>query len=114
MIVKQNEIGGIDTRKLKSDAVVEVNTKNTTYRFKFIDENGSCLVQGGKYFPQEAKGIFQGSTFGGNVLKIGWIGYGMNMEIVDISNNKLITTSRVRSARLTAPGWHYEMEWPAL
>jgi hypothetical protein len=39
------------------------------------------LVRGGKYFAAPTEVTVSGSTFGGCMLKTGWLGVGLRMEI---------------------------------
>lgn len=111
-IMEQESLGGIDTRKLPPGTQVEVQTKNTLYTFEFL-EKGRCLLSGGKYFADMVETTFPGSSFGGNFLKIGWIGCQMRMELPDPVNGNTILTSPVQSATVIGPDWEYKMEWPA-
>ena len=102
----------IDVRKLKPGTIVVIETKNTVYTFEIIDDNGTVIVDGGKYFPKPIETHFSGSTFGGSMLKKGCIVYKMYMEIArGIDEHRAITTSRVCEAKIIDPDWTCEMEW---
>ena len=61
-----------------------------------LDGSGrNALVEGGPYFPQETTALVEGSTLGGSLLKVGWIGLGLFLELSFCG--KRIVTSRVRS-----------------
>jgi hypothetical protein len=61
---------------------VKVRTHNSDYEIFVLDpESGRALVQGGRFFPQPMEAIVRGSTFGGCMLKMGWLGVGLHMEI---------------------------------
>lgn len=101
-------MNGIDTRKLKNGTMILVLTKNSFY--KLIKKKDKVFtVQGGKKFLEEKEVIFTGSTLGGTMIKLGWIGFGMNMEMY--YNKRRCTTSKVFAARLVGDGWEYDMEW---
>jgi hypothetical protein len=75
---------------------VVVDTRNSRYRLVMLDGSvGDALVEGGRYFPQETTARIEGSTLGGSLLKIGWIGLGLFL-VLSI-DGKRIVTSRVRS-----------------
>lgn len=94
--LRAGKVAGIDIRSLPPGTELEVDTRNSRYRFVMLDECGSnALVQGGPYFHEEAKVRINGSVLGGTLLKSGWIGLGMCVEISDGSQR--ISTSRVRS-----------------
>ena len=66
------------------------------YRFVMLDESGrNALVEGGPYFPRPSAARVEGSTLGGSLLKVGWIGLGLFVELS--FGGKRIITSRVRS-----------------
>jgi hypothetical protein len=44
-------------------------------------ESGRALIQGGQYFVEPVEATVSGSTFGGSMLKAGWLGVGLRMEI---------------------------------
>jgi hypothetical protein len=85
-----------------------VYTKNSTY--ELIIGNNEVIVQGGKFFPEPTKAILNGSTWGGSMIKLGWIGYGMCMEIAR-PGLSCVTTSPVRDAKIIGPNYDYTMEW---
>lgn len=106
-IKEQEELQGIDVSKLPLGCQIVVRTNNNIYKIKTGEDK--VWVQGGKYFPEKTECIFNGSTFGGSMLKLNWIGHGMYMEFN--FDNKLITTSSVREAKIIGDGWHYNMDW---
>ena len=53
------------------------------------------VIQGGTFFPDPTRAHVEGSSVGGNLLKIGWIGVGLRMEIV--AEGRRIVTTAVRS-----------------
>lgn len=103
---------GINIHNLKSGITVFVTTKNSTYKIVKGDRDKyHVIIHGGVRFPEPTDGNFAGSTWGGSMIKVGWIGYGMNMEIHILSLKKAYKTTRVRAAKIIGDGWEYEMEW---
>jgi hypothetical protein len=96
-------VTGIDVRKLPAESEVVVDTSNSHYRFVMLDDHGSrALVRGGRYFDDEAEARVEGSTLGATLLRLGWIGVGLSMELS--VQGKRLSTSRVRSITIsTAP-----------
>jgi hypothetical protein len=93
---RAGKVAGIDVRSLPPGTEIEVDTRNSHYRFVMLDGGGSnALVQGGPYFHEEAKVRINGSLLGGSLLKSGWIGLGMCVEI--LAGSERVSTSRVRS-----------------
>jgi len=101
---------GIDTRKLEPNTKVIVETKNSVYEIEVLDDKGNVLIQGGQFFPEPTKAYFNGSTWGGSMIKVGWVGYKMHMEVIT-RDNTVLTTTGVRTARVIGSDWEYTMEW---
>jgi hypothetical protein len=82
---------------------LEVRTRNTTYHLTILNTGGDTrvLVQGGRFFPVQSEVRLNGSTLGGSLLKVGWIGCGFCMEFMQ--NGQRITTTRVREIRRIEP-----------
>ena len=85
---------GVDVRELAAGAIVIVRTRNSCYRLVMLEpETQRVLVSGGDWFPEPTKAQLVGATRGGNMLKPGWIGAGLRMELRHM--NQPITTSLV-------------------
>lgn len=102
---------GIDVRKLKAGTILLVMTKNNLYKLVKTDKDGVVYAQGGKYLIEPVEVYFSGSTFGGSMIKIGWIGYGMIMEMHIIEKKKGIKTSPVQAVKIIGNGWEYDIDW---
>ena len=93
--------GGVNITGLEPITPLIVRTENTVYRIMVLEPyRFRILVQGGSYFPEATPAHLQGSGFGGSLLKQGWIGQGLRMEICTDDNR--IITSRVRSMEIEA------------
>lgn len=108
-IQEQDEFKGIKIHSLPAGIVIEVQTVNSIYRIETTEYKGHVYVQGGK-LPERTRAYFDGSTWGGSMLKLGWIGYNMHMEIR--TDKKLLCTSPVQGAVVRGPDWEYKMDWP--
>jgi hypothetical protein len=84
---------GIDLRDVEPLTTVIIRTRNSQYRM-IVTHGTSVVVQGGQFFPDAVPGRVDGSGFGGSLLKIGWIGIGLRMEI--LAGDRRIVTSPVR------------------
>jgi hypothetical protein len=94
-------VNGIDVRNLPAETEVAVDTSNSHYRFVTLDDRGSrVLVRGGRYFNDEAEARIEGSTLGATLLRRGWIGLGLSMEL-SVAGRRL-GTSRVQSITISA------------
>lgn len=90
---------GVALESLARFDTIWVQTLNSDYRILLLDPKAGCaLVEGGRLFVEPVEAIVHGSTFGGSTLKSGWIGLGLRIEMW--VNNKLISTSPVKSFRV--------------
>ena len=85
---------GVTLTDIEPLSTLFVRTKNSVYRI-IASENSNVLIQGGEFFPKMAQARLNGSGFGGNLLKLEWIGVGLCMEIYQGSQR--IITSPVRA-----------------
>lgn len=110
-------IDGIDVSKQKPGTKIIARTKNSNYEFVVV-QGREVFVRGGRHFPAPIPATFNGSTFGGSIMKIGWIGFMMCMEIAyaDGKLKKAVTTTGVRSATVIGPDedWTFDLDWPDL
>jgi hypothetical protein len=65
------------------------------YIFLLEPDSGRALIQGGRYFSEPVEATVSGSTFGGCMLKMGWLGVGLRIEIC--LKGQRIVTSPVQS-----------------
>jgi hypothetical protein len=86
---------GVELATLARFDTIVVNTVNSQYRIFLLDpENGRALLEGGRQIHAvEARVV--GSSFGGSILRTGWVGVGLRMEAC--ANDKYIRTSPVQS-----------------
>ena len=95
------DIGGVAVEKLDPISPLVVHTENTVYEITVLDPRGlHIMVCGGSYFPEPTRALLEGSSFGGSLLKQGWIGPGLRMEIC--SDGLRVVTSKVQSIELKA------------
>jgi len=96
----QSEIeGGVYLESLPEGTVLEMQTKNHQYRILNQGRGGHVLISGHPEFcPSPLRARINGSTWGGSMLKMGFIGRGMRLEFVP-ARGKVITTSRVIDVR---------------
>ena len=99
---------GIYVSKQVQGTKISVQTKNSTYKIEVLDTEGEVRVIGG-LFEVSSVARFNGSTFGGTMLKMDWIGKDMHMEFQD--DERIYTTSLVREATIFGLGWVYAMGW---
>ena len=89
---------GVAVADLSPIDEIEVRTRNTSYRITLIAAHEArVLVHGGAFFPVPGEAHLRGSTLGGSLLKLGWIGCGFCMELHH--EGRRIVTTRVREIR---------------
>ena len=101
---QQAKRGGIEIDKLAIGTVVEAKTKNSLYRIKALGGN-RFEVKGGSYFPEPTEVTIPGSTWGGSMIKMNWLGIGMNIEF------NPCTTTAVEALKIIAHdgSWEYDI-----
>ena len=85
---------GLALRQLEPLTELMVQTRNTRYHI-VVSRDADIVIQGGAFFPDPTRAHVEGSSLGGNLLKVGWIGVGLRMEIV--ADGRRIVTTAVRS-----------------
>jgi len=95
----QSEIeGGVFLESLPEGAELDVETQNRHYRIQNRGR-GQVLISGHpQYCPRPLRAYIHGSTWGGSMLKVGFIGRGMHLEFGPV-NGSVITTSRIVEIR---------------
>lgn len=85
---------GIFLKDIPEDALVEVHTQNSIYEITVIDpEDGKVAVCGsGRFFTRPEVCHLSGSTWGGSMLRVKWIGIGMHLEVVRIDGTRIVTS----------------------
>jgi hypothetical protein len=92
--------GGIWYSKLPIGSRVEVVTKNTRYQIEKRSEDESFIQGHSQYCPIPTLARIHGSTFGGSMIRVGWLGVGMHLEF---SLGKApVPTSEIQSVQLLA------------
>ncbi|MCM3871990.1 MAG: hypothetical protein ND895_15000 [Pyrinomonadaceae bacterium] len=88
---------GVDLATLVPFDVIAVRTVNSDYRIFLLDpETGRALLEGGGRIPEPVEVRVVGSSFGGSILRTGWIGVGLRMEAWGTAGT-YIRTSPVQS-----------------
>lgn len=95
-------VDGVDVRELRRGAIVRFCTNHSTYRCVVLDgPRRLVLVQGGTRFDTEAVARIDGSTAGGSLMKVGWIGLGLRLEL-STGQHRTVTSS-VQSIEIQLP-----------
>jgi hypothetical protein len=96
---------GVHLRDLAPMTTIVVRTRNSEYCI-VVSSGDEVLVKGGQFFPRLTEARFSGASVGGSLLKVGWIGIGLRMEI--LAEGRRIVTSPVHDIATTdaTPGGH--------
>lgn len=84
---------GISLLDLEPLTTMVVHTSHSVYRMVVLD--GKTVLLRGGAFPSDTIAHLHGSGFGANLLKLGWIGVGLRMEVS--ANGQRFITSAVRA-----------------
>ena len=68
-----------------------VHTRNTRYHI-VVSCGDEIFIQGGRFFPDPTPAHLEGATLGSSLLKVGWIGVGLRMEI-RAGGQRIVTTA---------------------
>lgn len=97
-IVKSEIEGGVYLSDLNEGSKLEVQTENRSYHLT-VRENGEAWISGHPVFcPDPVLVKIHGSSWGGSMLKVAYIGRGMHLEFRH-PVHKIITTSPIKEIR---------------
>jgi hypothetical protein len=85
---------GIALQALAPLTALYVQTRNTRYHI-IVRRGDEIVIQGGSFFPDPTPARLDGASLGSSLLKLGWIGVGLRMEIC--AGGQRIVTTAVRS-----------------
>ena len=87
-----DKLEGVTLPSLEACDTIHVRTHNHDYEIFLLDpESGRALVEGGRFFVEPTEATVVGSTFGGCIIKLGWIGIGLRLEI-NLDGQPIITS----------------------
>jgi hypothetical protein len=92
-------LDGVTLMTLEACDMIHARTRNSVYEIFLLEpKSGRAMVRGGKHFAEPMEATVSGSTFGGCMIKIGWLGVGLRMEIY--ANGQRTVTSPIQSLRV--------------
>ena len=98
--------GGADLRLLPTGGTIEVQTKNTLYRIERVasdDEHHPFVLSGHpRICPEPRRVAISGSSFGGGMLRMQFVGRAMNLEF-STEEGKPYVTSPIAEVRDITP-----------
>jgi hypothetical protein len=87
--------GGVFLRDIKVGGIIKIQTAHTLYTLT-KEQEGSYLISGHpKYCPNPTKARIDGSTWGGSMIRIDFIGRNMHLEFHLEGEEKTILTSEI-------------------
>ena len=89
---------GISIDEIETGTTVVVRTAHSTYHLIILSRTERTVLVSGGAFPEVTPVVLQGATIGGNLVRTGWIGIGLRLELTDRESR--VVTSRVRSIDL--------------
>jgi hypothetical protein len=101
--IAQSEIeGGVNLDNLSDGEVLEVETQNRWYSI-VVGRRGKDLISGHpQYCPGPVAIRIEGSTWGGSMLKVRFVGRGMRLEFQHPTYHRIVT-SRIVEIRARDP-----------
>ena len=98
--------GGVFIKDIPANTILQIDVADAVFTVMVVAPAGRKLrIQSSQYIPELTDAILSGSTFGGCMLKEGWIGVGMFLEIF-IPGRELprITTAMVQKISIVTSG----------
>jgi hypothetical protein len=91
--------GGVFLSNLPQHTVIEIETMHRCYTAVVLGK-GEALISGHpEYCPQPVLVAINGSTWGGSMLKLDFVGRGMHLEFHHPEYDRPIVTSRIQEIR---------------
>ena len=88
--------GGVALRALEPLTSLVIETRNTCYHL-IVTRGDEIIIHGGTFFPIPTAAHLDGASLGSSLLRLGWVGIGLRMEI-RVDGQRIVTTP-VRSIR---------------
>jgi hypothetical protein len=98
--IVQSEIeGGVFLERLPPWTVLEIDTQHHSYTAVMLGNNYAYLSGHPLYCPEPVLVSIAGSTWGGSMLKLRFVGRGMHLEFHHPSYRMPIITSQIQEIR---------------
>jgi hypothetical protein len=93
--------GGVYLRDLAPGSVLSLQTMNRVYKVVVLDDETALISGHPEFCPEPAEVKILGSTWGGSMLKMKFLGFGMHMEF-EHPVHRTVLTSRIVDIRAQA------------
>ena len=97
-IVQSEVEGGVYLKDLPKGSRIEVTTENRDYHLTMAADGKAMISGHPRFCPQPILVNIQGSSWGGSMLKVAYIGRGMHLEFQH-PEYRTVTTSRIVEIR---------------
>lgn len=98
--IVQSEIeGGVFLPDLPQETVLEIQTRHRCYTAVLLGKGTALLSGHPEYCPQPVRVAIMGSTWGGSMLKVDFVGRGMYLEFQHPEYDMPIVTSEIQEVR---------------
>lgn len=98
--ILQSEIeGGVFLKDLPPATVLEIDTRHHSYTLVFLGESTALISGHPRYCPEPVTVAIAGSTWGGSMLKLRFVGRGMHLEFHHPEYRTPIVTSAIQEIR---------------
>jgi len=102
--IVQSEIeGGVFLADLPPSTVLQIHTQNHCYTTVLLDKNYALISGHPQFCPQPVLVSIAGSTWGGSMLKLHFVGRGMHLEFCHPEFRTPIITSPIQEIRECRP-----------
>ena len=98
-IIQSEVEGGVSLGDLPPSTVLEIQTQHHRYTAVFLGESQALLSGHPEFCPEPVLVAIAGSTWGGSMLKLRYIGRGMHLEFCHPEYRTPIITSRIEEVR---------------
>lgn len=95
-VVRSEIEGGVFLEALAPDTVLQIRTQHHHYTAQFLGEGAAMISGHPQYCPQPVQVTIAGSTWGGSMLKLRFIGRGMHLEFHHPDYSRPIITSPIQ------------------
>lgn len=100
----QSEVeGGVFLGDLPPATVLQIHTQNHCYTTVLLDSNYALISGHPEYCPRPVRVAIAGSTWGGSMLKMHFVGRGMHLEFSHPEYRTPIVTSLIQEIRECPP-----------
>jgi hypothetical protein len=98
--ILQSEIeGGVFLKDLPPETVLQIETRHHSYTLVLLGESNALISGHPRYCPDPVPVAIAGSTWGGSMLKLRFVGRGMHLEFHHPHYQTPILTSAIQEIR---------------